>query len=75
MAPDGADFLAADGLPDVLTVLNGGAVEQHAAIGGDHLGGDGRCVVQNLDADAAQDRERDGHYQTECDPEFLVVHR
>ena len=48
VAPDGADLLAADRLPDVLSVLDGGAVEQDAAVGGDDLDGIGGALLRIL---------------------------
>ena len=75
MSPDGADFLSADGLPDVLAVLDDGAGKQHLAVGGDDLGRDGRGVVHDLYANSAQNAKRNNQYKCECNPQFLVGHR
>ena len=55
VSPDGSNFLSAGGLPDVLSVANGFAGEQHAAVGGDDFAGSGRSVADRLVADRAQD--------------------
>ena len=44
MSPNRAYLLATNPLPGSLPVLDGGAVEQYAAIGRDHLGGDRRGI-------------------------------
>ena len=53
VSPNGAYFLATDGLPSILSILHSRAGEQNTAAGGHNLGRDGWRVVQNPDSHAA----------------------
>jgi len=57
MSPDGAYFLATDGLPNILTVLDVPAGEQHRAIRRDDLLGNGWRGVINFPAVIAEKQE------------------
>ena len=55
MAPDGADFHAAERLPDVLAAADVAIGDNDGAIGVDDTSGEGRHLLINASADPAQD--------------------
>jgi hypothetical protein len=57
MAPDRADLLTAQGLPDRLTALDRIVVKEEAPVTGHHLLRDRRGTGLNVEPHAAQDRE------------------
>ena len=74
VAPDGANLLAADRLPNALSVLNGSSVEQNRRASDGNLRRDRRRAVEDLDSHSAQHGERDGHYHSQRNPQFSVIH-
>ena len=74
VTPDGANLLAADRLPDALSVLNVPAVEYDRPSSRHDLRRNGGRVREDLDPHSAQHGERDGQHQPQRDPQFLVVH-
>ena len=67
--PDRAQLHAADGPPDLLASLDVLFGEQHLAVGGDHLAGDGRSLLVDLLAVEQQRGERREHHHAEYDPQ------
>ena len=69
VAPDGAELLPADGAPDVLAPVDGGAVEDELAVGGLDGLGNGRRHLVDLGAEVEQRGEGDAHGGDQRDPQ------
>src|SRR5512147_832233 len=73
MTPDAADFLAADRLPNVLSVANVFAAEENGSVSRHDLRGDGRAGVDTLVSDASKYSKRGDEHHRQGNPEFLIL--
>src|SRR5262249_28101307 len=57
VAPDGADLLSPEGLPDALPALHGAVIKEHLPVSTDHLLRDGRRLHDRLAPDPTEHGE------------------
>jgi hypothetical protein len=57
VAPDGADLLSPEGLPDALPTLHGVVIKEHLPVRTDHLLRDGRRLRDRPDPDTTEHGE------------------
>ena len=73
VAPDGADFHAAERLPDILAAADVTIGHHDGAVGVDDTSGKGRHLLIDASADPAQDGKRNYQYGGKANPQLLHV--
>jgi hypothetical protein len=74
MSPDGSDFLATDGLPDVLPVADIRSGKEHRVPGRYDFIRDRGFFTVDLPSEEQQHRKTDDHYGGKADPESVCFH-